>query len=65
MNYYEACMLRPGQPLIVQETVWDSTMDRLVQHNVNGTFYKVLGQHVVVQILHMCITLTPEEIEKP
>jgi hypothetical protein len=59
----EACTLRNFQPLVVKERVVED--GRTVIKNVNCTFFKMLGEHVVVRVFgNLYVTLTPEEVEK-
>jgi len=63
MTLFEACALRQGQPLITIEHKVDD-LGRMEPRNVNCTFFKVLGEHVVVVVFgNLYVTLTPQELE--
>ncbi len=64
MNFYEACRLPHGTPLLLKETVVNEMADRFDQKNVVCTFWKVLGQSVVVQVLGAYIAFRPEELDR-
>ena len=63
MTLFEACNLRQGQPLVAHETKMDE-YGRESRRNVNCTFFKTLGDHVVVIVFNnLYLTLTPAELE--
>lgn len=66
MNLEQAMTLRHGSIVLVDETVYDHSIDAPVTRKMRCDFWKVIGQHVIVIAYgNLYLALTPEEITSP